>query len=334
MHALRNAAALAACLVLAPVLAVGARQTAFDDPPTETDSRAARKPRPALYGDGVLTTPAYDFFVSFTPDGKTVYFCRATGQFSHFTILRAQSSDGGWGTPEVVEFSGRWSDADPRVSPDGKRLFFISNRPTVGFAPRPDYDMWVADGTPRGWSEPKHLGARVNGESPEWSPTVTLDGTLYFGTTRRGGLGGDDLWTSKLENGEYGEPKNLGDAINTRASEIDPFVAPDGSYLVFGAAGRPDGFGGIDLYVSHRRDGAWTRARPLPAGVNSSATDFCPTVSADGRTLFFTSTRGAFDDVPDRPRTYAELERQLASPGNGLGDIYRIDASVLELPIR
>ena len=117
--------------------------------------------------------------------------------------------------------------------------------------------------------------------------------------------------------------------MNTAASEIDPFVAPDGSWLVFGAAGRPDGLGGIDLYLSVSRDGVWSRARRLDPPLNSPATDFSPALSADGRTFFFTSTRGAFDAVPERPLTAAELERRLRGMGNGLGDLYQVDVRAL-----
>src|SRR5262245_8110700 len=74
--------------------------------------------KPALFGEGVFTTGAYDFFVALTPDQKTAYFCRASADFGYWTILETHRKDKGWSAPGMAPFSGRWSDADPHVTPD------------------------------------------------------------------------------------------------------------------------------------------------------------------------------------------------------------------------
>jgi len=281
---------------------------------------------PEIFGPGVFSTGAWDFFVAFTPDQRTAYLCRANGDFSYYTILETRLRNGRWSEPRVAPFSGRWSDADPHVSPDGNRLFFISNRPASGDEPRPEYDIWVVDRSTGGdWGDPRRLDAPVNRDSvTEWSPSVAGNGNLYFGSIREGGRGGNDLYVARWQDGGYAVPENLGDSINTRAGEVEPWIAPDESYLIFSGQGRPDGAGGFDLYVSTRKDGVWQGARPLGQGVNSPKGDFNHSVSPDGEYLYFSSTRGRFDSMPGSRLQYAEMQRRLTGPGNGLGDIYRI----------
>jgi Tol biopolymer transport system component len=296
-------------------------------------SRGATQAGPTVYQPGIFSTGAWDFFVALTPDQRTAYICRANGDFSYYTILETTQANGRWSEPRPAAFSGRWSDADPHVSPDGKKLFFISNRPSAGDQPDEEYDIWVVEREPGGrWGSPRNLGAPVNRkEATEWSPSVARNGNLYFGTIRDGGKGGNDLYLARWTGDRYAEPENLGDSVNTNAGEIEPWVAPDESYLIFSARGRPEGPGGFDLYLSERRNGVWQGARPLQA-VNSPKGDFNHSVSPDGRYLFFSSTRGVFDSIPPAALSYAEMQRRLAGIGNGLGDIYRIPVS--ELGIR
>jgi len=282
------------------------------------------------FGEGVFTTGAYDFFVALTPDQKTAYLCRATADFGHWTIVETRWSGGKWGTPVMAPFSGRWSDADPHISPDGSKLFFISNRPVSGDSARATCDLWVVDRSGSGWSAPRPL-SEICTDVTEWSPSVAANGNLYFGATREGGKGRDDLWVSRWVDGRYTTPENLGDSVNTKFGEVEPWVAPDESYLIFSAGGRADGRGGLDLYISVRRDGVWSSARPLAHDINSAGWDFNPSVSPDGKTFYFTSTRATFDPPPS-PLTYDQLMRRLQGPGNGLGDIYSIPIEALDIP--
>jgi Tol biopolymer transport system component len=287
----------------------------------------AQAPRsgPELFAPGVVSTPDYELNAAFTPDGRTLYYTKSTPQFGGLlTIVVSHFKNGNWSPPEVAEFSGQWSDADPFVSPDGRRLFFISTRPLEGRAKK-DNDIWVMDWTGSGWSAPRNLGAPINSADRELYPTVARDGTLYFVSSRPGGLGGSDIYRAPMVNGKYAEPENLGEAINSRYNEGDAWIAPDESFLVFTSTGRPDDLGGGDLYISYRNKGAWTPARHLGAGVNSPAREFCPIGSPDGKYLYFTSERG-FGDLPlERRLTYQELEANLRGVRNHLGNIWKVD---------
>ncbi len=285
---------------------------------------------PALFAEGIISTGDYESHPAFTLDGGTLYFLKNTPSFNFWTIVVSHFNNGKWHEPEIAPFSGQYSDADPFITPDGSRLYFISNRPAPGKG-ETDLDIWMVKRTESGWSEPEHLEAPVSSNRNEWFPTATSDGTIYFGSEREGGKGRVDIYRCWLVNGKYAEAENLGEAINTPFGEYEPYIAPDESYLIFAASGRPEGKGGFDLYVSYRRNGEWTKAVNLGDKINTRATEFSPKVSPDGKYLFFTSTRG-FADAPLAKRlSYPELSRKLRGTRNGLGDIYQIEMGALNL---
>jgi hypothetical protein len=274
-----------------------------------------RSPAPALYGAGLFTTSAWDFFLAFAPDQKHVVFGRADDAFEHYDLYETRLGDGGeWSSPVKPRFADRWSNADPHFSPDGKKLFYISNRPEAGETAQDTYDIWMVPLRASGdWGEAERLPAPVNAPGvDEFSPAVAASGNLYFGADRPGTHGGSDLWVARLVDGVYQMPENLGEGVNTAAHEVEPWIAPDESYLIFSALRRADGKGGYDIYLSRKLGDRWGKAKPLGAGINSSDSEWNQSVSPDGNWLYFSS---------NRPRP----------GGNGKGDNYRVPMAVLGL---
>lgn len=300
--------------------------------PAQHPPYASTKPltEPIVFGAGVISTGDFDSHPAFTPDGKTLYFVRSTPNFNLWTIVFSRFQKGKWSTPEVAPFSGQYSDADPFITADGSRLFSISRRPVAG-KQNPDLDIWVVDKTAAGWSEPLNVGPPINSAGNEWYPTLTTNGTIYFGSDREGGKGRTDLYRSRLVDGKYTQAENLGDKINTQFNEFEPLIAPDESFLIFMAGGRSDSRGGFDLYISYNRNGAWTTPVNLGDKINSSGNEYSPTISPDGKYFFWTSTRGFADKPLSKQLTYQELTNSLRNPGNGLGDIYQIDIGALSI---
>lgn len=286
----------------------------------QADSVAAE-----LFAPGVVSTAGDELNAAFTPDGGELFWSINTAQGSGSgVIVRAQVHSGRVGAPEVASFSGQYSDYDPFVAPDGRRLYFISNRPKGAATWNPgDFDIYVVERSGVGWSAPRNLGAPVNSDSPEYYPSVASDGTLYFSTIRTGSHG-FDIFRARPSGDGFAEPENLGDSISgtLNTAEIDNFVAPDQSFVVF-ASGRPGGLGSQDLYVSFSHAGQWTSARPLPKGINSPAREYCPIGSPDGRYLYFTSMRGFPMVPPSRRLELAEWRDSIAAIRNGNGNIYR-----------
>jgi Tol biopolymer transport system component len=286
-------------------------------------------PAPVLFADGMISTPDDEMNTAFTPDGKTVYFTKNHMGQRLGVILESRFTNGRWSEPEVVPFSGQYTDYDPVVSADGTKLFFDSNRPLAGGTGRKDFDIWMVEKTATGWSAPKNLGEPINTKQDEFYASFAADGTLYFSATRPEGKGRIDIYRARWQNGAFATPENLGDGVNTAAVEVDPYVAPDQSFVVFSASGRPDDLGNGDLYISEQVSGVWQPARHLGAGINSPAREYCPIGSPDGRYFFFTSFRGLGDRIPDRAWTTKEFFGGLRSTLNGWGNIYQIDMAAL-----
>jgi len=292
------------------------------------EAAAQSRDAPEIFAPGVVSTGFDDAHVAFTPDGATMFFLRSTPDFMHWTIMTSRSAGSGWSPPQVATFSGQWSDADVFVTHDGSRLFFVSDRPADG-AESEGTDLWVADRSPAGWSEPRHV-RELAGAGYDWFPTMTDAGVLYFGSERPGGRGLSDLWRARWLGDRFSEPENLGPILNSPEQEIEPLIAPDERWLIFAARGRPDATGGYDLYVSYNCSSGWSRPEPLRGGVNSAAWDFGPRFSPDRTRFFFTSNRAPAGAWASRLDAKA-LEERLSSPRNGLRDVYVVDADVLDL---
>jgi Tol biopolymer transport system component len=290
-------------------------------------------PEPTIFGSGIISTADFDSHPAFTPDGKTLYFLRSSPTFNFWTIVVSHYEKNHWSIPEVLSISGQYRDAEPFITSDGKGLYFISDRPKDAASTSAEsrsLDIWFMEKAGNGWGPPQNVGAPVNSPGQEWYPTIAQDGTMYFGSDREGGKGRTDIYRSRLVDGKYTEPENLGDAINTQFEEFEPYISPDQKYLIF-MTQRPDGRGGSDLYISYQRNGAWTKATNLGDKINSSGSEYSPLVTPDGKYFFWSSTRSVPATSQTKRLTYTDLLNKLRSPGNGLGDIYQIDISALNI---
>jgi hypothetical protein len=194
---------------------------------------------------------------------------------------------------------------------------------------RNDREIWTVERDTRGgWGEPRHV-PELSSPTDEWFPNLTADGTIYFGSDRAGGAGGTDIWRARLANGKFEPPENLGAPVNSPGDEIEPFVSADEQLLIVAARNRGDALGAYDLYVAQRRGEGWDTPRHPGPPLNSTAWDFAPRLSPDGKIFIFTSNRGFGSQGPDRALSFDQLERRLRSPGNGLRDIYYVSGEVL-----
>ena len=187
---------------------------------------SAAPPTPRLVGEGVVSTPAYEGAATITPDGRTMYIAKRPAVAYFWVICVSRWTGDGWTAPRVAAFSGRSSDTDPFVSPDGARLFFVSNRDGSG-GTKADLDIWVMDREGDGWGEPRRLGSPVDSPANEMRPTVDRDGTLYFASDRPGSAG-VDIYASRFENGRWSAPTRLDSAVNSPRTETHPAISPVG----------------------------------------------------------------------------------------------------------
>lgn len=287
--------------------------------------------QPRLFGEGVISTGDYDSHPAFSPSGDTLYFIKCSYDLKISAICVSYRRNGRWSTPEVASFSGRYMDADPFVSRDGRTIYFMSDRPAQGNGPsKTDTDIWKVTRSGNSWSDPVRLDAPVNSESDEYYPTIADDGTIYFGSPRKGGHGGSDIYRCRWQDGHYLPAENLGDSINTAGNEYEAFISPDGSFLVYN--GTPGGLAGLDFYISYNHNGQWTRAQKLPEPLSSDGIDWSPKITRDGKLFYFSSTRNAWTQ-PAKPLTIQALNNRLRGAGNGLADIYTIELKEGSFPL-
>jgi len=277
------------------------------------------QPTLQIFAPGVVSTAEPEFAASLSPDGTSFFFNRASADRSRLAILVShapEGGDGGWGPAETAPFSGIHRDVDPFVSPDGEKLYFSSSRPTEAGDETPDFNTWVVEREGVDWSEPVPLPEPLNTASQETFVSADGQGTLYFASDRDGT---QRVWRSLRIDGEYEAPRVVPFAMNLEGGASNPWISSSGKLLIF-VAGRP-GAEDSDLYATCLEESAWLPGRSLGDVVNSSFGDFAPSLSPDGRYLFFTS---------ERPGIVPAVSAGQRPPG----DLYRIELDALDLPCR
>lgn len=140
--------------------------------------------------------------------------------------------------------------------------------------------------------DPKNLGDAVNTEAPEYLPSLTGDEkNIVF--TRRVGNGrntNEDFYESEKKNGDWSIAQPL-NGINSPYNEGAQSMTPDGGTIYFVVCDKPNGYGSCDIYFTQKKGSAWSEPKNAGAPVCTNAWETQPSISADGNTLFFTSTR-------------------------------------------
>jgi hypothetical protein len=269
---------------------------------------------PKIFEEGKFSTGDSESCPHFAPDGKSFYFMKSSSDQKKWVLYSSEYKKGAWSTPTPLPFSGKYRDADPFITKDGKTMYFISNRPvSKDDSLKKDTDIWKVEKIKGSWGEPIHLGNVINSNVAEYFPTLTDDGVLYFGSRRPGGSGGCDIYRSVPRNGTFTEIENLGYPLNSQQHELEPFIAGDESYIIFMGL-KGESFSTADFYVSYRVDGKWTNPEALPSPVNSEFTEWAPAVTRDGKFFMWASQRKI---ISDRPLP--------SGIGNGLNDLYYIN---------
>ena len=205
------------------------------------------------------------------------------------TLLVSDAQDGQWSEPHPLAFADFPDDIDLAaafISADGKKLYLTG----CGWGRDSSCDLYVAEWADGQWSMPQRLSEGINTRSWESQPCVSSDGTeLYFVSRRNGNA--DIYRCLRNADGSWAEPQNLGSPINTKGTEMAPFLHPDGRTLYF-SSDTHIGMGGFDLFVSRRGiDGQWQQPVNLGFPINTSGDEINFFVAADGKTAFISSQR-------------------------------------------
>lgn len=195
---------------------------------------------------GSINTLVNEGAQSLTADGNGMYFTKCINDCN---IYYSKLKNGGWGEPEMLPppVNTTSSDKQPSISADGRFLFFTSNR-SGGYG---GYDLYMAtkDMETGEWLEVRNLGPKINTLKNDVAPFIHFDGqTLYFASDGHKGLGGLDLFMTRLDSkGEWTTPVNLGYPVNTHGEEQGLVISSDAKNT-FIASNREEGKG-LDIYV-------------------------------------------------------------------------------------
>ena len=244
---------------------------------------------PVLVAPGVVNSPAFEMNARPSSNGEEFFFTRASEDWKSMAILRCEWRGDHWSKPEELPFNQDFQNADPFLSPDGNRLFFASKRDVMN-RPKGDFDLWVVDRSGNTWGDPMPL-VSLNSSEDDVSPILVADGSLYFTSKREGGLGSYDVYHAAWDGEHFLAPKNLLAPVNSRHTEVDCYVNPEQTILLYAGHERKDTLGKGDIYVCFKSKGSWSAPHHLDAPINSPAMELCPSLSPDGRYLFFSSTR-------------------------------------------
>ena len=245
-------------------------------------------------------------------DGTQLLFTRKISMSNGLqkeTLLVVQRKDGQWAEPQNLAFADFPDDVDPGaafISADGRKLYLTG----CGWSRDSSCDLYVAEWNNGQWTMPQRLSEGINTRSWESQPCVSSDGReLYFVSRRNGNA---DIYCARRNaDGTWGEPQNLGEPINSKGTEMAPFLHPDGHTLYF-SSDKHIGMGGFDLFVSRRGDdGQWQQPVNLGFPINTSGDEINFFVAADGRTAFLSSQReggnGGYDiytfELPEEIRS-------------------------------
>jgi len=253
---------------------------------------------PELFAPNLVSKPnRHEFGCTLSKDGSEFYFgVDNNGVMEiHYSIL----DEGVWSPQKKLFESDSISFNDPMLSPDQKRLYFISNQAHGEIRIKDDTDIWYVERENKGseWSKPLPLGPAVNSDLNEYYASFTNDGTLYFASRDRSEDAPQyayDIFRSKYKNGAFQKAKKLPETINTNRYEADIFVAPDESYMIFCSI-RKNGLGQGDLYISFRDEtGNWSESVNMGDSINTEKHELCPFVSPDGKYLFYTRNQDIY----------------------------------------
>ncbi|GAB3281327.1 hypothetical protein GCM10027347_56910 [Larkinella harenae] len=252
---------------------------------------------PQLFApDRVSLKDHYEYGSVFSKDGKEFYYAVIIDQKPQIRCIKFEKN--AWTTPKTVIASPKYEYNDPFLSPDGKRLYFISDQATDGQGEKKDFDIWYLEREKNGWSRvPINAGPSINTDKNEYYMSFTKEGTLYFSSNGGTSPATDkdyDIRFSMYVKGKFQPAQKLGTAVNTPHYEADVFVSPDEDYLIF-CAERPDGLGAGDLYISFKsKTGQWQKAKNMGNVINTDAYEFCPFVTSDRNYLFFSRSGDIF----------------------------------------
>jgi len=249
-----------------------------------------------------ISTKADEYLPILSPDQELVFYTRRgvkneIGSLTNtvteeFVFSKEETTDFNAGLPMPFPFNRNSNEGGASITIDNRTLYFTicANLPS-GYN---NCDLFYTYKKGEEWSEIMTFNKKINGlTSWESQPSVSADGnTIIFASIRKGGFGGADLYIiRKNEKGEWSNPENLGENINTKNNEKSPFLHTDNETLFFASNQFPS-VGGYDIFFCRKDSlGAWKKPKNIGYPINTIADELGLFVSTDGKKAYFSSNQ-------------------------------------------
>lgn len=247
------------------------------------------KNKAEVFAPGIISTDDQEFAGTFSPDLEHFTYT-SYGSYKNLknnTIVETKLLNQKWSTPKAAHFSGKVFEFEPSFSPDGKKIIYGSRRKIDENDKKPRVRPWICNVENKSLSNP-YLAGEVFRSMGIMYPTISNNGNIYLSVWEPDGA--CQIYFSELINGKYQKPVKLTENVNFCSYVAHSYIAPDESYILFDAQpNSPDSFENY-IYISFKdKTGNWSKAKKLPASVNITSNLMCPSVSPDGKYLFFTN---------------------------------------------
>jgi len=222
---------------------------------------------PLLFAPDIVSTQGNnEHTLSISPDGNEIYFTREPERRTY--VIKKNGTE--WSTPQLTSFIGR----EAIFSPDGSKLFFNNG------------DLLYVNINSIETLDPIWLNKKLNTSSHEYYATISRNGNMYFS---RIDTNYAYIYRAEQYDNKYTNVRRLPKEINKpNCNNFHSFISPDEDYVLFNS-NRNESENGVDIYISFKdNNGNWTEAVSIGNNINSGIHDLCPTVSPDGKYLFFT----------------------------------------------
>lgn len=255
--------------------------------------------KPVVFAPGFISRKSLEHGPAiFSADGNEVYWCsrKSAREWFETNLWFMKRINNRWTKPQkMAPFGMEVAWMDPFLSKDGKRFYFSADSNTIkgkGMSASENRDIWFIDKQNNRWSKPQKISSVINTIHGQCQHTLTSDRTLYFLEYKGSGKEWRcDILKSKFKNGKYLKPLVLPELINLpikqTSQDSTPYIAPDDSYLIFSST-RDRKYS--DLYISFHDipNDTWSEPIGMGESINTKTQESYPTVSPDGKYLFFT----------------------------------------------
>ncbi len=266
---------------------------------------------PIFYKNGLL------FVSAFSPESKNTVHEGTGESFYHFYYAE-KKENGQFGTPEQVfkEINTTMYEGPMAISKDFNDIYLIKNN--LGEVKTKSKDKSVKLQLVSGKIQNDEISdirpfPYNDGEHSFSNPTLSADGSeLYFASNMDTIYGSIDLYVSRWENGNWGKPENLGPAVNSADDEVYPFITKNGK--LYFSCQKNDSYGGLDIYMTEKKDGVWTTPVHMAPPINSIFDDFSFITDDDTKESYMASNRAGSlgsDDIFMCTQLYKNKEEQL-----------------------